>query len=85
MGLEFAFNAFCELTGERQMGMGLGPIPLTAIWAYADRHGLAEDETEELVYLIREADKEFLAYHREQAKRDSQPPPSPPNGSRRQL
>ena len=35
-------SAFGELSTCRQVGMGVGPIPLTAIQHYADRHELGE-------------------------------------------
>lgn len=35
-------RAFKDLSTERHIGMALGPIPLSAIWAYADRHQLGE-------------------------------------------
>lgn len=36
------FRAFRDLSTERQLGMSIGPIPLSAIWAYSDRYGLGE-------------------------------------------
>ena len=35
-------ECFCELETERQIGLDVGPIPITAIQQYADRHGLGE-------------------------------------------
>ena len=35
-------KAFRDLSTERQVGMSVGPIPLSAIWAYSDRHQLGD-------------------------------------------
>ena len=39
----FYLNCFNELSSCRQIGFSLGPIPITAIWSYADRYELSED------------------------------------------
>lgn len=36
------FRAFRELSTCRALGMGVGPIPLSAVHAYIDRYGLPE-------------------------------------------
>jgi hypothetical protein len=57
----FAYVAFCELSGDRQLGMGRGPIPFTAIDAYAGRCGMADaDEFSEFAEDIRLLDRLFL-------------------------
>lgn len=35
--LLFYFDAYLELSSERQIGMGIGPIPISSLWAYCDR------------------------------------------------
>lgn len=65
LGLEFAFGAFFDLTGDRQFGMGMGPIPRSAIAAYAAEHELEDDEKEDLIHLIREMDMEYMAYSKQ--------------------
>lgn len=65
-GLEFAFNAFFELNGDRQSGFGVGRIPWHVLDAYGRRHGLADDELEDFTHHLQEMDSEFLAYNEEQ-------------------
>ena len=47
-----------ELTTCRQIGMGLGPIPFTAIIEYAKIYD--DEEWDDLIFLIREMDTEYL-------------------------
>lgn len=68
LGLEFTYGAFIELNGEREIGMSCGPIPWSAVASYAVHHELDEEETEDLVQLVREMDAAFLRYHDEEAK-----------------
>lgn len=53
--------AFNELTTERQVGMSLGSIPSSFIWAYADRNGLDGDEADHLHAIIRKVDVGYLS------------------------
>jgi hypothetical protein len=47
------------------MGMSLGPIPFTAINAYAQRYGIEDvDEFDRLLALIRMQDAEYLRLNR---------------------
>lgn len=57
---QFYWVAFHELSTERQLGMGLGPIPSSSILAYAREYELDRDETSNLVSLVRSLDTEFL-------------------------
>jgi hypothetical protein len=54
----FAYFAFNEFATDRQVGMGVGPIPFTAIDAYAHRYGIAGDEFERFRLLIRTIESE---------------------------
>ena len=45
-GLQFYLEAFRSLRSDRQIGMGIGPIPWSAIERYATRHNLDNDELE---------------------------------------
>lgn len=69
MGLEFFFGAFFDLTRERSVGMGPGPIPYLAIHRYAQIHGLGDEDLEEFIYLLCAMDAEYLTYHREESER----------------
>lgn len=61
--LAFAWRAFHDLSGDRQMGMSLGRIPFTAIDRYADRFGIhATDEFERFMGLIRSMDVAFVEW-----------------------
>lgn len=63
------WNAFWELSTERQIGMGLGPIPWTAIVAYARELRFDDDdERERFRGLIRAMDGEYLKWRAEQGK-----------------
>lgn len=55
-GLKFYLDAFYELDTERNL-TDLQPIPWSSIVHYADRY---ETNEEDLLYLIRAADNEYL-------------------------
>jgi hypothetical protein len=59
---EFYWQAFNELSSDRSMGMGLGPIPYSSIRAWADEHGVTgRDDFDFFHGVIRGVDTEFLA------------------------
>jgi len=62
LGLELHFQAFIELNTCRNTGWSAGPIPSWAIYEFADREDLNEDESEDLHYHMRTMDGEFLKY-----------------------
>jgi hypothetical protein len=69
--LGFEWAAFAELSTERQMGMGVGPIPWSAIDRYAERWGTDDaDDYARFCRLMGAMDREFLRWHAEQAKKD---------------
>lgn len=72
-GLDFYFDAFRELGTCRQVGMGLGPIPFTAIAEYF-RLFLGDDETEfeEFCWVIRMMDRIFLKHAQEKSAEKAQ-------------
>lgn len=58
------WEAFYVLTHSRQVGFGIGAIPLSEIDAYLRLYGIDDpEERDELVFFIREMDMEFLAFH----------------------
>lgn len=64
IGLDFFIMAFHQLSGDRQIGMGLGPIPYSSIHDFARINGLDPGaETQEFFHHIRQLDAEFLDYH----------------------
>jgi hypothetical protein len=62
-GLEIYYNAFMDLSTCRNNGMGVGPIPITAIYEYCDRQGFDEDICEALFDHVRAMDSEFIRHH----------------------
>jgi hypothetical protein len=60
VGSEIYLDAFSELTTERQTGFVTGPIPRSAIVAYAKEYDFSEEEKEDLLYIIRYADRAHL-------------------------
>lgn len=59
-GLGFYWEAFSELTSDRGIGMGEGPIRWTAIDAYGYRYGVWGDDFDRLVTIIRCLDSVYL-------------------------
>ena len=59
-GLEWYMTAFRDLSSCRSLGMGLGPIPWTAIEAYAYANDLDDYERWELHTVIRHVDGVWL-------------------------
>jgi hypothetical protein len=72
MGLEMYYEAFTELSTCRQVGMGMGPIPWTAIDRYGDRYGFQGEGFEYLVRMVRALDDVFLAHSRKKAEKEAQ-------------
>ncbi len=56
----FIWDAFWELSSERQIGMGLGPIPYRAVRAFANDHGVFGDHFDHFKMVIRLLDGEYL-------------------------
>lgn len=71
-----AYTAFWALGGDRATGFGLGPIPWTALDAYATRHGIAGEEFTNFAYYLSTMDSIYLEHHREQKKDKKQADPS---------
>ena len=64
--LLFHWSAFVDLSTDRQMGFGVGPIPWSALDMYARRYGLDDpDEFDRFKRLVRALDGTFLAWHTE--------------------
>lgn len=51
-------RAWHELGTERQLGFAVGPIPVSKVWAWCDRHGLDGEAEDVLVHVIRTLDNE---------------------------
>ena len=61
-GLEIYYNAFMDLSTCRSVGMGVGPIPITAIYEYCDRQRFDEDICESLLVHTRAMDSAYLKF-----------------------
>lgn len=57
---EFYVDAFWELSTERQFGMGIGPIPITAMQAYARHYEMDDEEEFDFVYFIKAMDATYI-------------------------
>lgn len=57
------WDAFWELSTDRQVGMGTGPIPFSALDRYADRFGLsAPDDFDRFRAIVRAMDDAYLSH-----------------------
>jgi hypothetical protein len=62
-GLEHYWDAFSDLTGERQLGFGApGPIPWSAKMQWARYHRMSREETDVLLFLVDRMDECFLEH-----------------------
>lgn len=62
MGLELFYGAFFDLTSCRSLGMGLGPIPWTAVNQYARAYGYSEEQEEDLQFYISRMDHAYMEW-----------------------
>ena len=70
IGLNWLWEAFMDLTTCRPIGMGVGPIPWTAIQTYAESERLDPEETWTLHQVIRHMDQVYLEHtHRKDSGR----------------
>lgn len=67
-GFEFYFDAFYELGTTRQFGMGIGPIPFTAVAEYFRIYSI-DGDFEEFSLLIRHMDNVFLEIEANESKK----------------
>lgn len=68
--LQFVWNAFWKLSGDRQLGFGgAGPLPFTAIDRYAARYRIdATDDFDRFAALIGAMDQAYLKWASERAE-----------------
>lgn len=67
--MEFYYDAFFDLTSERSVGFGEGPIPITAIFRYAQHYEMNHDEEADLVFFVRALDSAYLKYRAAKEKK----------------
>lgn len=70
-GLELYYLAFIDLSTDRGIGFGEGPIPWTSIDRYCARLGLEGEEREDFHHYVRAMDKTFLAFRAKKSKDES--------------
>ena len=56
LGLALYYEAFFDLDAERKHDNSFAHIPRSAMWAYAQQYELSSEQTEDLIYLLREMD-----------------------------
>lgn len=61
MGLDLYFNAFLDLDTERNHHTGFSYIPFNSIVSYAKLYDFDEEQTEDLIYLIKQMDSAHIA------------------------
>lgn len=70
-GLEYYWEAWRELSTCRPVGMGLGPIPFTAMKEYFDIY--PSGEFVEFHYIMRRLDDSFLLMEEDKKKKEAPP------------
>lgn len=68
-GLELFYVAFADLTTDRSIGFGEGPIPWRSIILYAEVYDFDDDQREDLLYLVKAMDRAYLKYRGDEAKK----------------
>lgn len=66
--LEWLWDAFWDLSSDRQVGFSAGPIMWASLDAYARRHRINGAIFNRFVSLLRKMDREFLKVSAEMAK-----------------
>ena len=60
LGLDLYLSAFFELEGDRQIGMGIGPIPWNVVNQYAKAYHFDEEQSTKLHRYIKALDAVYL-------------------------
>jgi hypothetical protein len=68
-GLEIYYSAFWDLFSDRQLGMGVGPIPYSAMRAYCLDWEMDDEQASDLKRLVRKMDHVFLEWQEKQSKK----------------
>jgi len=66
--LHWIAEAFYRMTSSRQIGFGVGPIPLTEIDAYIRLFGLLDDDIERFYRLITALDAVYVKWTSKRAQ-----------------
>lgn len=68
LGSELFYAGFLELTSCRQIGMGLGPIPLLSILEYCVINEIDGEQREDFIWFIQRLDSKYLEWSKSRAK-----------------
>jgi hypothetical protein len=68
LGLDYFYDIFMELSNDRGVGMGLGPIPSHSIRAFCKDTGCTFEEQSEITHIIRQLDSVYLKFYSEKTK-----------------
>ena len=64
---DFYLRAFWDLSTEREVGFGVGPIPWSKIVEYGELEGLDLDVMRSFVRVVREMDTGYLKWQSDEA------------------
>jgi hypothetical protein len=68
LGSELFYTGILELTSCRQMGMGIGPIPLLAILEYCLINGIDGEQREDFIWFIQRLDSKYIEWSKSRAE-----------------
>ncbi len=68
VGLEIYWKAFSDLSSDRDVGMGIGPIPWRAIHEWGLRNNIRGDDFERLVLMVRGLDAVYIEKQAKKSK-----------------
>ena len=67
-GLDLYWKAFQDLSADRDVGMGVGPIPWSAMNAWGVRNHIKGDDFERFVLVLRGMDSVYMTHQSKKAK-----------------
>ena len=69
IGLLFYWKAFQDLSSDRDVGMGIGPLPWSAMHSWATRNCVSGDDFERFVMILRGMDTVFVEHMGKKSKK----------------
>lgn len=69
----FFLEAFFELSTDRQIGMGVGPIPYTSLECYAQRYDFEGSDFDVFKSIIRSMDELYLSRQKKETGKSGKP------------
>ena len=71
IGLMFYWKAYQDLTSDRDVGMGVGPIPWLSMDSWGARNRVRGDDFERLVAILKDMDATFMEHNSRKNKSKS--------------